>query len=190
MYLLAKGFTDFSCTLQRQFRLNIPFLGIARPQPQLWAIYIFPRSVHIFPLAEKADPSWEYIIRSQTHECGHWDLYPNIPFLGIFVSNFQFQSFNFRHFVFSVYKLRNLAFMRVGVHGMKTAGSVFCSSEKKKTGFFPNLCRFICAWKPLSHSRGTLYNTRQQRQHRQKLIKEAHAYVPFAGTGSRHQLLV
>ena len=30
-------------------------------------IYIFPGSVHIFPPAEKADPSWEYIIRSQTH---------------------------------------------------------------------------------------------------------------------------
>ncbi len=33
----------------------------------LWAIYIFPGSVHIFPPAEKADPSWEYIIRSQAH---------------------------------------------------------------------------------------------------------------------------
>ncbi len=61
----------------------------------LWAIYKFPRSVHIFPPAEKADPSWEYIIRSQTHECGNWDWGPNIPFLGIFVSNF-------RHFVFAV----------------------------------------------------------------------------------------
>ncbi len=40
----------------------------------LWAIYIFPWSVHIFPPAEKADPSWEYIIRSQTHECGNWKL--------------------------------------------------------------------------------------------------------------------
>ncbi len=38
----------------------------------LLAIYIFPRSVHIFPSAEQADPSWEYIIRSQTHECGNW----------------------------------------------------------------------------------------------------------------------
>ncbi len=37
----------------------------------LWAIYIFPGSVYIFPpSAEQADPSWEYIIRSQTHECG------------------------------------------------------------------------------------------------------------------------
>ncbi len=27
----------------------------------------------VFPPAEKADPSWEYIIRSQTHECGNWD---------------------------------------------------------------------------------------------------------------------
>ncbi len=68
--------------LQRQIRLYIPFLGIARPQPQpistfmcLCAIYIFPGSVYIFffPPAEHADPSWEYIIRSQTHECGNWD---------------------------------------------------------------------------------------------------------------------
>jgi hypothetical protein len=61
----------------------------------LWAIYIFQGSVYIFPSAEQADPSWEYIIRSQTHECGNWDWGPDIPFLGIFVSNF-------RHFVFAV----------------------------------------------------------------------------------------
>ena len=36
------------------------------------------------------------IIRSQTHECGNWDWGPDIPFLGIFVSNF-------RHFVFAVW---------------------------------------------------------------------------------------
>ncbi len=65
----------------------------------LWAIYIFPGSVHIFPPAEKADPSWEYIIRSQTYECGNYDWGPDIPFLGIFVSNF-------RHFVFAVHSSR------------------------------------------------------------------------------------
>ncbi len=53
----------------------------------LWAIYIFPGSVHIFPPAKKTDPSWE---------CGNWDWGPDIPFLGIFVSNF-------RHFVFAVH---------------------------------------------------------------------------------------
>ncbi len=37
-----------------------------------------------------------YIIRLQTHKCGNWDWGPDIPFLGIFVSNF-------RHFVFAVY---------------------------------------------------------------------------------------
>ncbi len=61
----------------------------------LGAIYIFPGSVHIFPTTEKADPSREYIIRSQTHECGNWDCGPDIPFLGIFVSNFL-------HFFFAV----------------------------------------------------------------------------------------
>jgi hypothetical protein len=25
------------------------------------------------PAAEQADRSWEYINRSQTHECGNWD---------------------------------------------------------------------------------------------------------------------
>ncbi len=40
-------------TLQRQFRLYIPFLGIARPQPQfpvmyLWVIYISPGSVYFY----------------------------------------------------------------------------------------------------------------------------------------------
>ena len=54
----------------------------------LWAIYIFPGSAHIFPPAETAALSWEYIIRSQTHECGNWDWGPDIPFLGIFASNF------------------------------------------------------------------------------------------------------
>ncbi len=53
---------------------------------------IFPGSVHIFPPAEKADPLWKYIIRSQTHECGNWDGDPDIPFLGIFFC-FKFSAF-------------------------------------------------------------------------------------------------
>ncbi len=64
----------------------------------LCAIYLVPGTVHIFSPAEKADPSWEYIIRSQTHECGNWDRDPDIPFLGIFISNF-------RHFVFAVHSV-------------------------------------------------------------------------------------
>ncbi len=68
----------------------------------LWAIYIFPGSVYIFPPVEQANPSWEYIIiRSQTHECGNWDWGPDIPFLGIFVSNF-------RHFVFAVHIIHKI----------------------------------------------------------------------------------
>jgi hypothetical protein len=77
------------------------FLGIAQPQfqfPHLCAyerfIYSQDRSVHIqyfgFPAAEYADQSWEYINRSQTHECRNWDCGHAIPFLGIFVSNFRY----------------------------------------------------------------------------------------------------
>jgi hypothetical protein len=53
--------------LQRQFRLYIPFLGIAWLSPNFYIhvsvsdLYsIFPGSVHIFPPAETAAPSWEY----------------------------------------------------------------------------------------------------------------------------------
>ncbi len=89
-------------TLQRQSHLYILFWELrAASDPIstftcLWAIYIFPGSVRIFPPAEKADPSWKYIIRSQTHQCGNWHWGPDIPFLGIFVSNF-------RHFVFAAH---------------------------------------------------------------------------------------
>jgi hypothetical protein len=36
------------------------------------------------------DLSWEYINRSQTHECESWDLGLVIPFLGIFVLKFRY----------------------------------------------------------------------------------------------------
>jgi hypothetical protein len=35
------------------------------------------------------DRSWEYINRSQTHECGNWDCDRTIPFLGIHKWNFR-----------------------------------------------------------------------------------------------------
>jgi hypothetical protein len=72
----------------------------------LRAIYIVPGSVFIFPPAEWADRWWEYINRSQTHECGNWDRDPDIPFLGIFVSKF-------RCFVFAVYPI--MIMMMTGV---------------------------------------------------------------------------
>ncbi len=48
----------------------------------LWAIYIFPRSVGLFCCRKIWDWSWEFINRSQTHECGNWDWGRAIPFLG------------------------------------------------------------------------------------------------------------
>ncbi len=38
----------------------------------LWANYIFPRWVCLFCWRKYVDRSWEYINRSQTHECGNW----------------------------------------------------------------------------------------------------------------------
>jgi hypothetical protein len=58
-------------TLLRKSHLCIPRKGIARPQSQ------FPHSCvcerFIYSQAQITDGSWEYINRSQTHECGNWD---------------------------------------------------------------------------------------------------------------------
>jgi hypothetical protein len=45
----------------------------------LWAIYIFLRWVCLFCWRKYVDRSWEYINRSQTHECGNWGWGRAIP---------------------------------------------------------------------------------------------------------------
>ncbi len=47
----------------------------------LWAIYIFPRTVCLFCWRKYVDLSWDYINRSQTHEC--WKLGLKLPRKGI-----------------------------------------------------------------------------------------------------------
>ncbi len=68
------------------------FLEIAGPQPQ------FPHSCVCERFIYSQDRSTYFLLqkrqthRSQTHECGNWDWGPDIPFLGIFVSNFRHRS--------------------------------------------------------------------------------------------------
>ncbi len=45
----------------------------------LWVIYIFPRSVCLFCWRKYVDRSWDYINRSQTHECRSWGWGRAIP---------------------------------------------------------------------------------------------------------------
>ena len=116
----------------------------------LWAIYIFPGSVYIFPPAEQADPSWEYIIRSQTHESGNWDWGPHIPFLGIYVSNF-------RHFVFAV---------QAGQDTNQDQSSVQFSSTRWGGGGW----KMLLAFKITVIHRLTVYVVKIQIQNQQKLF--------------------
>ena len=50
-------------------------------------IHFLDRSVY-FAVAKYVGGSWEYINRSQTHECGNWDCGRAIPFLGILIGIF------------------------------------------------------------------------------------------------------
>ncbi len=53
----------------------------------LWENYIFPRWVCLFCWRKYVDRSWEYINRSQTHECGNWGWGRAIPRKGIYKRN-------------------------------------------------------------------------------------------------------
>ncbi len=68
----------------------------------LWVIYIFPGSVFVFPEGEKEGRSWEYINRSQAHECGNWDCVRAIPYLGILIPLLRIFVSDFRYCFFAV----------------------------------------------------------------------------------------
>jgi hypothetical protein len=56
----------------------------------LWEIYLFPGSVCQICCRKYVDRSWEYIIRSQTHECGKSGLWDRaIPRKGIHTWDFS-----------------------------------------------------------------------------------------------------
>ncbi len=65
-------------------------IGVSVPIPTfkcLWANYIFPRCVCLFWWRKYVGRSWEYINRSQTHECGNWGWGRAIPRKGIYKRN-------------------------------------------------------------------------------------------------------
>jgi hypothetical protein len=93
----------------------------------LSAIYIFPGSVYVFPPAEQADPSWEYIIRSQTHECGNWAEAPIFLFWKYLFQIFGILSLQCR------YSLLMQTGFKSGEDGTKY-------DDRKKQGLLPNYC--------------------------------------------------
>ncbi len=60
---------------EKEYRVSVPISTFMR----LWAIYIFPRSVSLYCWRKYVDRSWDYINRSQTHECWNWGWGRAIP---------------------------------------------------------------------------------------------------------------
>jgi hypothetical protein len=84
---LLANHSNSTKTQYRKFETNIPRKGIALPQSQfpqscVCERFIYSQDRSAYSAAGKnVDPSWEYINRSQTQECGKWDLDSAIPFL-------------------------------------------------------------------------------------------------------------
>jgi hypothetical protein len=55
--------------------------------------YIFPRSVSLFCFNVFADRLWEYINRSQIHECRNWEPGRAVSFSGNIFSSFPYGAF-------------------------------------------------------------------------------------------------
>ncbi len=64
---------------RRNIGVSVPISTIMR----LWVICIFPQSVCLFCWRKYVDRLWDYINRSQTHECGNWGWDRTIPWKGI-----------------------------------------------------------------------------------------------------------
>ncbi len=85
-------------TVYRKFETNITRNETARP---LSSFYIPVSMSHLYILMIDppffavlfVDRSWEYINRSQIHECRNWEWGRTVSFRGIFVSNFRDSAF-------------------------------------------------------------------------------------------------
>jgi hypothetical protein len=69
----------------RNIGVSVPILTFM----SLWAIYIFSRSICLFCWRKYVDRSWDYINRSQTHECWNWGWGRAIPRKGIHKWDFR-----------------------------------------------------------------------------------------------------
>ncbi len=101
--MVETGPAEYRCNIDQicstthcKFETNIPRKGSSRPQFQLphlcvWERFIYSHDWSATPpiLLQYADRSWEYINRSQTHECRDWDWGHAIPFLGILKWDFR-----------------------------------------------------------------------------------------------------
>ncbi len=70
---------------KRNIGVSVPISTFMR----LWAIYIFPQSICLFCWRKYVDRSWDYINRSQTHECWNWGWGRAIPRNGIHKWSFR-----------------------------------------------------------------------------------------------------
>jgi hypothetical protein len=73
----------------RNFETNIPRKGISGSQSQFPHSCVCERSVSLFYWRKDVDQSWDYINRSQTHECWNWDWGRAIPRKGIHIGDFR-----------------------------------------------------------------------------------------------------
>jgi hypothetical protein len=107
----------------------------------LWEIYIFPGLVYLFCCKIYVDQSWEYINRSQKHECGNWDWGRAIPRKRIHKWDFlQCVILTINVIVPVAYMVRYVMILRLAIPGNRDCFGPWNSDEHSECHLGPKKC--------------------------------------------------
>jgi hypothetical protein len=155
----------------------------------LWAIYILPGRSAYFSAAKDADCSWEYIHRSQIHECRIGNEARTVLFLGIQKSDFRYSVYTESRKSYHLIYMCNLQSLSLAMpvkrDGLYLHGNVSPSFFHYQVGPLHRGVIFFIYWDVRVHARLLLGSHHQIHigNHKVHVYQEYHSVFPLVRIG-------